>query len=126
MANPPPISKAPTPPDAGKQGPPFIVTNVKPRLIGIAGLNIGPGQSAEIPPEHVEGVKASSVFKARFLVEGTPALPASTPIDITRLDVEKAKKLIAVEDDPSVLTAWIDADKRAEVIRALQDRVRQL
>lgn len=119
----------PAPPEPGKEAPapvPLTVTNVKPRLIEIATVKIGPGATVEIPLEHAEGVRASAVFKAGFLVEGRAALPASTPIDITRLDEDKAKKLIAVEDDLSVLSAWSDVEKRPAILSALQERVKQL
>jgi len=120
-------SKAPPPPPPPPgEGAPFIVTNVKPRLVEISIHRIGPGQSVEIPPEHVAAVRKSAVFRGGILVEGKPVLPPSTPIDISKLDLSKARKLIAVEDDVSVLTAWIDAEKRPEIVAALQERVRAL
>lgn len=118
--------KTPAPEDGAPKPPPFLVTNVKPRLIEIAGHRIKPTETVEIPPEHVEGVKKSPPFLARWLVEGTPTLPASAPTDITKLDETRAIKLVGIETELSVLSSWADTEQRPAVVNAIRERVKLL
>lgn len=105
---------------------PFMVTNVKPRLIEIAGLRIAPLETVEIPPEHEDGVRDSSPFRARYLVEGTPVLPESRALDLSKFSEEQAIKLVEIETDLNVLAGWADTEKRPAIVAALQTRASQL
>lgn len=106
--------------------PPFKVTNVKPRLIEIAGHRIPPLGSVIIPPEHEEGVRKSPPFLAKWLVEGDPVLPDSAPVNIGALDEVRAVKLVGIETDLAALSVWADTEKRPAVLEAIQARVKQL
>ena len=121
---------------ADTKKPAFQVTNVKPRMISIAGIDIPPGETtgektkagtelSHIPEKHVEGVKKSAPFRAGWLVEGKQNV-VSAPIQIEKMPVEQAKKLISVETSIAVLSAWADADKRPEIISAITERTKAL
>lgn len=98
------------------------VTNTQARMISIAGLHILPGHSATIPEKHVEGVKKSSVFRAKWLVPGEVHVETK-PLDLSKMTPDQAKKVIALETDIKALSAWVDSEKRPEVLVAIKSRL---
>lgn len=125
-----PGGEAPPLPDVAAkppERPPFVVTNVKPRLIEIAGHRIPPLGTVTIDPKWEAGVRASSPFLAKWLVEGgPPALPASAPVNIGGLDEGRAIKLVGIETEIAALSVWADTEKRPAVLAAIQARVKEL
>ncbi len=105
---------------------PFIVTNTQARAIHTCGVLLRPGTPTEIPAEHVEALKKAPAYKARWIVEGVVKMPPPVVVPIGKLDPERAYKLIAVESDLATLRAWIDSEKRPEVLAAIQKRVAAL
>lgn len=106
---------------------PFIATNTQPRAIHTCGITLTPGKPTPIPPEHVEALKKSPAWRARWIVEGEAPMPAPVMIQIAKIDdVAKVLKLIAVESDLSTLNAWADAEKRPQVLEAIRNRVANL
>ena len=109
-------------PEAAK---PFLVTNVKPRLICIAGVNIPPTETREIPAKHAEAVRKSAVFRSGMLVEGETKVPLQ-PLDIAKMGPAEAVKIVQTETDIAILNAWADEEKRPSVLTAIQERVKAL
>ncbi len=107
----------------------FVVTNVKPRLITIAGISIPPGGTTgergipHIPKKHVEGVKKSPVFRAGELVEGKKEISVGAPIAIETLDIDQACKIVSAESEISILSGWADKEDRKEVLAAIKARL---
>lgn len=110
---------------------PFQVTNTQPRVFYIAGIKIPPGATTgvdgvdHIPDHHVDGVRKSPAFRGRALVEGRVEVQKGT-IKIGKLEPREAIKVVSVETDIAVLTAWADEEKRSSVLDAIRERTKQL
>jgi len=105
---------------------PFIVTNTQARGIQTCGLTLRPGIPTEIPPQYVEDLKKSPAWRARWIVEGEAKMPPPQIVPLDKLTPEQAQKLIAAEKDSNVLSAWLDTEKRPEVLAALSQRIKSL
>lgn len=105
---------------------PFEVTNTSARVIHTCGKSLVPGRLTAIDDQYVDKLKESPAFKARRIVEGKAQMPDPVIVPIEKLDIDKAKKLIAVETNVQILTAWAESDKRPEVLTAIEARAKTL
>lgn len=107
---------------------PFVFTNTSARLYRIGGQRVLPGtQSKPITdPELIDAIKKSPGYRSKELQEGRVAMPAPVVINLEKLSVEQAAKLIDVEDNLGVLQSWVKSEKRPEVLALINRRVEAL
>lgn len=114
------------PPAPADERKPLEVTNVRPSLVGIAGLTFKPGDTKTIPAKHEAAVRRSPLF-GKVLIEGRkempPPLPMAKPAGLGGLEEVNALAYIALETELPLLSQWAEGESTGEKRKTVLDAI---